>query len=399
MKMHKILQSQAFLDDPFPFICQWQDQGPFIRSKLPLLGEVWFTTNQAAASVVLKDQDRFSVRKSDGKVAGTAWWMPALVSRLTHNMLAFDGEEHARLRKVADHAFQRRAIGAMDDEIQLIASDFCSQFPSGSEPFDLIERFARPFPLVVIGQLLGLPKSDHANFAKWASGLTGVTGVFSFLLAIYKLRPLTQYLEKRISHERQNGGTGLINELVSENGEALSDDELLATVFLLLMAGHETTTHLISGGIYMLFRHPDQLELLRSDTENLDLAVEELLRFVSPVQMTKPRYVRETCEVEGVRLSKGELVMPLLIASNFDPAVIDKPERFDIRRRPNGHMEFGTGVHFCLGHQLARAEMKAALRGLICGDVTLELASPNEPALWNKRLGMRSLKKLLLKRT
>lgn len=394
--MHKRLQSQTYLNDPLPFIREWQAQGPFIRSKIPILGKVWFTTNQAAAAAVLKNHDMFSVRKSDGKVVGTAWWMPRIVSRLTNNMLASDEPEHTRLRGVADHAFQRRAIGEMDAEIQAIADRFCRALPQTGQPFDLIETFARPFPLAVICQLLGLPDSDHAKFAQWAQGLTNVTGVVSFLFAINKLKPLTRYIENRIALEREQGGFGLIHEMVNGSEEALSDDELVATVFLILLAGHETTTHLISGGVYMLLKHPDQLALLRSNPELIDLAVEELLRFVSPVQMTKPRYVGEDCMVEGVRLSKGDLIMPLLVAANFDPVVIDNPERFDIRRRPNKHMQFGTGVHFCLGHQLARAEMKAALRTLLCGEISLKLNSPSDMPQWRERLGMRSLKALVL---
>ena len=200
-----------------------------------------------------------------------------------------------------------------------------------------------------------------------------------------------------IEKEREFGGVGLISALLEENAETddpLSDDELVAMVFLLLLAGHETTTHLLSGSILTLLQHRDQLELLRSDWDRIDLAIEECLRFVSPVQTTKPRFVHRDVEVEGVTLRKGDLVMPFLVAANFDPVIFENPGRFDISRKPNHHMEFGTGVHFCLGHQLARLEMKRGLQIVLADWPNLQLAVEDSELVWNERFGLRSLNKL-----
>ncbi|MDJ0613580.1 MAG: cytochrome P450 [Rhizobiaceae bacterium] len=382
------------MKNPAPMLAQFRDEGPFVKSKLPILGQVWFTTTQAAAVQVLKDHERFSVKKADGNVPGLSWWTPKLLTRLTSNMLSSDEPEHKRLRTIVDHAFQRRAVVDMEPLIhQLSTAQRYQLFADGATP-DLVTGFARPFPLSVICELLGLPESDRGKFSEWASGITTVSGVLSFLLAIRKLRPLTGYIQDRIVYEREHGGVGLVHELVSDPDSDLTDDELMAMVFLLLLAGHETTTHLIAGGAFALFQNPEQLSLLQNNPDKVDIAVEELLRFVSPVQMTKPRFVREDCEIEGVRLQRGDLVMPLLVAANFDPAVFDQPERLDLSRKPNRHMEFGTGIHFCLGHQLARMEMKAALNVLFLGQDPISLAVGLEEIEWHNRPGLRSIKRL-----
>jgi len=392
--MYKALQSQSFMRNPAPILSVLREEGALVQTKIPILGRVWFTTNQSASAEVLKNQERFSVKKKNGQVVGLSWWMPKLLKRLTANMLSSDEPEHTRLRSAVDHAFQRRAISDMASMIEgLAAKQMAVLFAQGGS-VDLVAGFARPFPLAVICELLGLPEQDRMKFSEWASGITAVNGILSFLFAINRLRPLTRYIEARIAHEKNHGGVGLIHELIHNNDADLSDDELMAMIFLLLLAGHETTTHLIAGGAYALFENPDQLDLLRKNPELIDLAVEEILRFVSPVQMTKPRFVRQDCDVQGVALRAGDLVMPLLIAANFDPAVFDAPEKMDITRKPNRHMEFGTGIHFCLGHQLARLEMKAALNVLFLGERPISPDTALDRVRWNARLGLRSLKEL-----
>ncbi|MGI9351934.1 MAG: cytochrome P450 family protein [Rhizobiaceae bacterium] len=397
--MYKILQSQSYMRDPGPFLAQFREQGPLVRTRIPIMGNVWVTTTQAATAHVLKDSSNFTVRKSNGKVVGMAWWMPRSIQLLASNMLASDDPDHKRLRGTVDQAFNRREILSLDEDIQNIATQLSANLFSKSGPVDLIAGFARPFPLAVICELLGLPQEDRPRFMQWAGNLTRVSGIFTFFLAINKLKPMTRYIRQRTEIARNEGGTGLIRELVKLQGEngLLSDDELIAMVFLLLVAGHETTTHLISGGILALIQHPEQLSKLLGDWSQLDMAVEEILRFVSPVQSTKPRFVQEDCVVEGVQLKAGEIIMPLLIAANRDPEVFDEPDHFNISRRPNRHMEFGTGVHFCLGHQLARLEMKQALKTLLTDYPDLNLAVPDSDIMWNERFGLRALKTLPVK--
>lgn len=390
------LDSAAFMRNPAPFVVALQEQGPLVPYRLPIIGNITLATTQAAASEILKDNDRFSVRKADGSVTGLRWWMPRSIKLLSNNMLTMDEPDHGRLRGLVDQAFHRREIVQLEERVTEIAEELAdAMFQDGSEA-DLVSRFARPFPLAVICELLGLPASDRAKFMGWASGLTQVSGLWSFMRAIRGLKPMIRYLEGQIELAREGHGEGLIRDLVEieYDGNQLSGDELLAMVFLLLVAGHETTTHLISGGFLALFEHSEQRERLVGNWNGVDLAVEEMLRYCSPVQFTKPRIARVDCEVEGVAVKKGQVLMPMLVAANFDPAVFDQPERFDIGRKPNRHMEFGTGIHFCLGNQLARMEMRVALKTLLTRYPNLHLAINADEVIWNRRVGLRALKSL-----
>jgi cytochrome P450 len=168
----------------------------------------------------------------------------------------------------------------------------------------------------------------------------------------------------------------------------------MAMLFLLLLAGHETTTHLISGSVRELLRNPGLRDWLEEDWRRADLAVEEFLRFVSPVQFSRPRFVRKDVELGGVRLKKGEKIMPMLAAGNFDPQANKHPEKLELGRRPSRHVAFGAGIHFCLGHQLARIEGKCALQALFNRWPKLELATEDSNIRWRKRPGLRAIERL-----
>jgi cytochrome P450 len=165
-------------------------------------------------------------------------------------------------------------------------------------------------------------------------------------------------------------------------------------VFLLLFAGHETTTHLISGSVFELLKNPELRDWLEQDWSRADLAVEEFLRFLTPVQFTKPRHVRRDIELGGVRLKKGDRIMVMLAAANMDPEANPHPERLDLARKPNRHIAFGTGIHFCLGHQLARIEGRCALKSLFQRWPKLTLAVAESDITWRKRPGIRAIERL-----
>ena len=204
---------------------------------------------------------------------------------------------------------------------------------------------------------------------------------------------MRRYLEGQLNAVRARGGTGLIAELVrvEQEGGQISRDELVAMVFLLLFAGHETTTHLISGSVYELLRTPSLRDWLEQDWGRAGLAVEEFLRFLSVVQFTKPRFVRKDIELGGVLLKKGEKIMPMLAAANLDPQANPHPEQLDLTRKPNRHLAFGTGIHFCLGHQLARLEGICALQALFRRWPRLGLAVDDAEIKWRKRPGLRAI--------
>jgi cytochrome P450 PksS len=207
---------------------------------------------------------------------------------------------------------------------------------------------------------------------------------------------MKRYLEGRLQAARETGGEGLIAELVrvEKEGGRISSEEMVAMVFLLLGAGSETTTHLISGSVYELIRAPALRDWLEEDWSRANLAIEEFLRFVSPVQFTKPRFVGKDIDLGGVRLKEGEKIMAMLAAANMDPDANQRPEKLDLERKPNRHLSFGTGIHFCLGHQLARIEGKCALEALFKRWPQLALAVPPESIRWRQRPGLRAIEKL-----
>jgi cytochrome P450 len=221
-------------------------------------------------------------------------------------------------------------------------------------------------PLAVICELLGLPAADRPKFIAWANSMAHLTSSFGLLRMIGGLMKMRRYLQERLRLTREQGGEGLIAELVrvEKEGGRITSDEMVSMVFLLLGAGSETTTHLISGSVFELLKDTDRRDWLAADWSRAGLAVEEFLRFVSPVQFSKPRHVRQDVDLDGVTLKKGDRVMAMIVAANLDAQANECPERLDLERRPNRHLSFGTGVHFCLGHQLARIEAICALQAL-----------------------------------
>ena len=345
------------------------------------------------ADRVLKDSETFTIRDGIGGVAGLQWWMPRIVRTLANHMLSKDEPDHKRLRDIVDEAFRRRAVLEMEPRILAIADELAGELFAEGSPTDLVERYARKLPLSVICELLGLPLEDRPKFNAWASGFTRLTGTIGLLSLIPNILAMRHYLEKQLKAVRENGGTGLIAELVrvEKEGEQISRDEMVAMVFLLLFAGHETTTHLISGSVYELLRNPALRDWLEEDWSRAGLAVEEFLRFISVVQFTKPRFVRKDIELGGIRLKRGEKIMPMLAAANLDPQANPDPEKLDLARKPNRHLAFGTGIHFCLGHQLARLEGVCGLKALFRRWPKLALAVDEKKIKWRQRPGLKAV--------
>jgi cytochrome P450 PksS len=311
-------------------------------------------------------------------------------------MLTMDEPDHTRLREIVDEAFRRRAILDMEPRIRAIAEELADRLFDAGSPAEFVDRYARQVPLTVICELLGLPPADRPKFIAWTRGFTRLTGVVGFFKVVPAMSSMKRYLEQQLHRARETGGEGLIAELVrvEQEGGRITPEEMVAMVFLLLGAGTETTTHLISGAAFELMREPRLRDWLQADWSRANLAVEEMLRFVSPVQFSKPRFVRHDIELGGVQLKKGEKVMAMLAAANMDPAANEHPERIDLTRRPNRHLAFGTGIHFCLGHQLARIEAKCALEALFTRWPDLALAVPAADIRWLERPGLRAVREL-----
>jgi cytochrome P450 len=389
--------SEAFLRDPAGAVAALRAIAPVVRSRFPIVGPVWVTTTYEATAQVLKDQTTFTLRKDGGNVVGLRWWMPASITALTsNNMLTTDEPHHTRLRSIVDEAFRRRAVLGMEANIRSVADELAGTLFAKGSPADLVANYARLLPLSVICELLGLPQADRPQFLAWAKAMGRMTGVIGFLRVIRSVRKMRRYFEQRLQLARTEGGEGLIAELVrvEREGGRISSDELMSMLFLLLAGGSETTTHLISGAVFELLKDPVKRDWLAQDWSRAPLAVEEFLRFVSPVQFSKPRFVRRDIDLNGVRLKRGDRVMAMIVAANMDPGANDNPEQLDLQRHANRHLSFGTGIHFCLGHQLARSEASCALQALFSRWPKLELAVAPSEIRWRRRPGLRPIERL-----
>ena len=269
-----------------------------MQVRFPIVGRTWLATTQEMAGLVLKDFQSFTMRKEGGG-APLPWWLPRIFGTLANTMLTFDEPDHTRLRQIVDEAFRRRAVLDMEPHILEIADGFAHDLFAQGSPADLVQRYARVVPLSVICELLGLPLADRPKFMLWASRFTNITGGLGVLRVIPALLAMKRYLEQHLEAARVTGGAGLIAELirVEKEGGRISRDEMVGMVFLLLGAGSETTTHLISGSAYELLCNKPLREWLVQDWRRADLGVEEFLRFLSPVLISKPRFVGRDLEL------------------------------------------------------------------------------------------------------
>lgn len=382
--------------DPRPTFERLHARGEIVPARMPLFGDVLLVVSHAGVAAFLKDPKRFVQHPAN---AGVSWltnlqaWMPRTMRAVSGSMITQDDPEHRRLRGLVDQAFSRRGVEGLRGRIGEIADQLLDAVQASSR-CDLVDQFARRLPLMVIAELLGLPKEDHDKLQIWAQGLVKGTSLMSLAMTVPRMSRMGGYIRRQIASTRARPRPGLLNELIlaERHGDRLDDDELLAMVFLLFFAGHETTTHLITVGTLSLLQHPQTLARVKGDASLLAQTVEELLRFTSVVEMTKPRHNTLEGEFLGLQVRRGQMMFACLAAANFDPEVFDKPNRFDIDRTPNPHLAFGSGVHFCLGHQLARLEAQIALERLFSRYPDVSLAVCGQDLSWKTNLGLRGLK-------
>jgi cytochrome P450 len=396
------LNSQALRDNPYPELQRILAMGPLVHTRLPIIGPTWTLTSYAAVDDFLRDSQRFvrdPAKAGKRFMAGMQWWMPRTLRAMANNMMARDGDDHQRLRLLVEKAFRRRNVEGMRPRLEQITDELIDELERIEQrdgQVDFLEHFARPLPLIVICELLGLPDADRPKFRHWFAPIGKIKsgwGFFRLLPGMWKLRG---YLIEQIDSCRRDPREGLMSALVEaeESGDRLDSNELLATMFLLLAAGSETTTHLLTSGLLTLLDHPDQAEQLKLDWSKGERAVDEIMRYTSPFQMTKPRFAAEDMELYGEEIKRGQLLIAFIASANVDPQEFVEPERFDIERTPNRHVGFGKGIHTCLGLQLAKLETQIAYERLFTRHPNVSLAVNHESLPWSTRIGLRTVSAL-----
>jgi len=284
-------------------------------------------------------------------------------------MLNLDPPDHTRLRKLANHGFLHKFILSLEPRIEAIATRCLDTCEPASGQFDVMNQLAKPLPVIVIAELLGLPEEDLPRFQALSEDLIGLSALGNDALMDAGAKAnaeLIAYFSEVIAAKRSAPGDDMISRLIAaeEDGDRLTAEELNSTCVVLLIAGHETTARLIGNGVYQLLKHPEQLALLRREPALLPNAIEEMLRFEPPLQFMV-RFAQEDIEFFGRQIKKNQVVMAVIASANRDPAKIVDPERFDITRQNVDHVSFGYGIHLCLGMTLARLESRVAIQLLL----------------------------------
>ncbi len=389
--------SATFKADPFPFYAQLRAEAPVFPVTLPTKQRAWLVTRYDDVLDVLKDE-RFAKNRRNAMTPAQlrkAPWIPPMFKPLERNMLDLDSPDHTRLRALVHRAFTPRRIAQMHDQIQTVA-DALLDAAEKKGGMDLIADFALPLPLTMIGRILGVPAEDNPKFHRWSKAVIAAGTSPNVFVLIPTIMRFMGYLRKFIKERRARPQDDLVTALVQakEGDDQLSDDEILAMIFLLLIAGHETTMNLIGSGTLALLEHPDQLARLRDEPTLIKSVTEELLRFVCPVEMATERYAREDITIAGMTIPRGELVLAVIGSANRDAAHFVDPEALDIARENNRHLAFGQGAHYCVGAPLARLEGQIAIAALVQRMPNLRLRVPPEQLRWRGGIILRGLEAL-----
>jgi len=389
-----------FLRDPYPIYRRYLD-GPGVQF-LALHGGVWAAFKHADCSTFLRDP-RLSAKRTgtliDEFPAEKQEEFAELARTLSLWMLFFDAPEHTRLRKLMNKGFSPAAIESLRPQVEKVVDRLLIPLRK-NRGIDLLPQLAHPLPVYVIAEMLDVPESLHQQFVYWSNAIASLFGnpyrtLDDLVAAQQAIHGLTNYFREAVALRRKQKGSDLISLLmeIEEDGDVLTEEELYAQCVMLLFGGHETTRNLIGNGLYTLLRHPEQAAELRDHPELIRSAVEELLRYESPVQYTG-RMVLEDFDFCGIQARRGQEIIFMLGAANRDARQFKNPERLDLKRANNPHLAFGAGAHFCIGNQLARLEGQVAVLKMLQEFPEMRLVSA-EPE-WLPNFSFRGLKTLLV---
>lgn len=398
--VRKVLFTEEFVQDPYPTYRRLLEEGPlhFVDVSGGMWG-VWAVFSHADCSAVAKDP-RLSVKRTERML----FTLPEnrqdefkeLVRMLGLWMIFIDAPEHTRMRKLMNKGFSQPSAEALRPQVGKIVDRILDRLVDVSQA-DLVHELAYPMPVRVISELLGVPETMHDAFLRWSAAIAEFNGsphrtVEHAQNAQNAVLALTDFFRTAVAERRRNKGNDLISLLIDikEEGEALTEEELYAQCVMLLFAGHETTRNLIASGIYSLLREPEKMAELRENPTLIRSAVEEFLRFESPIQYTA-RVTTEAIELCGVRIPKRQPILCMLGAANRDPKQFKNPDSLNLGRLNNQHLAFSAGPHFCIGSQLARLEGQVAILRIIQRFPKMRLAQRAE---WAPNFGFRGLKTL-----
>ncbi|PPK63837.1 cytochrome P450 [Actinokineospora auranticolor] len=392
---------EQFFQDPYATYTALREAGRIQRVSLPQGTHAWMVTHYADVRTALAEthlsndvgagREAFERNRDPDKPP--VKWDPALSS----HMLNSDPPAHTRLRKLVVKAFTARGITHMRPRTEGIAAalldDLAQRAADGDGTVDLIGDFAFPLPITVICELLGVPDTDREAFRDWGSTILSASPPDVIAEARSNMG---QYMASLVAAKRAEPAEDLVTSLIeaSEDGDRLNDRELVSMVFLLLLAGHETTVNLIASGMLALMQAPDQLAKLAADPSLMPRAIEEFLRLESPVNVPTVRHTTAPIELAGVTIEAGDLVLAPLCAANRDPGKFPDPDQLDVTRDTAGHIAFGHGVHYCVGAPLARMEGEVALRALLTRFPDITLAVDPSDLRWAHSTTIRGLKSL-----
>jgi cytochrome P450 len=397
------LDSPEFLANPYPIFDQLRSSDPIFWSEE---NSYWILTRYADIASLIQNE-----HLSSNRIAAHASRMPneareyfrPFFTAVSSWMLMIDPPDHTRLRGLVSKAFTPRVVENLRGLIQDLVNNMLAA-AKGQGRMDIIADLANPLPATVIAELLGLPGTDHQQFKTWSDDISvALSGIDSgvtrdelqarYLLAQKSFLDLSDYFRERVVEVRRQPQDNLLSALAQaeEQGDRLTEDELFANCVLLMIAGHETTTNLIGNGILALLQNPSQREHLTSNPELIVSAVEELLRYDSPVQKMG-RIALADIHIAGKQIKQGQLVCFSFAAGNRDPEQFESPEQLDITRKPNRHLAFGHGLHYCVGAALARLEGQITISSVLRSLPALRLA--NENLEWYRNFTLRGLKSL-----
>jgi cytochrome P450 len=390
------LSDPAFLTDPYPFYHQLRETAPvFWLPHGGPTGGMWLVTRYEDVAFLLKDSH---TTKEIRRVVPPEKLGPQAENP---DLLTSDPPDHTRLRALVNLAFTPKRIRQLEPRIAALAAELLAQVRDAGA-MEFMADFAVPLPIIVIAELLGVPPEDRAEFRVWTNNMMRGLDAISASAEIAKKAEeaglaLASYFAALFTERRAQPQDDLISGLIAarDGSDQLSEEELLGMCQLLLIAGHETTVNLLGNGLLTLLRHRQQWELLQQEPGLLDSAIEEMLRYESPVQRSTLRFTTEPLTVAGQTIATGQQVSAVIGAANRDPAQFPAPDRFDIRRQPNRHLAFGRGIHFCLGAPLARTEARIAFSQLLDNFPGMELATDTPD--WSGNTFLRGLNSLPVK--